>query len=152
MNTTIAHKIEVLKKIGHALDEAQITWALGGSMLLYLKGITETIHDIDLLVAEEDARHAKEILRQMGTLLPPNPKAEYRPRCFLEYVIDDVNLDLMAGFVIVQNGIAHECPLLQKDIERVQITDDCVLPLHSLAKWKQYYEWMGRTEKAAMIT
>lgn len=51
--------------------------------------------------------------------------------------------------------IAHKIKVLKKighALDEAQITDDCVLPLHSLAKWKQYYEWMGRTEKAAMIT
>lgn len=32
-------KIELLKKIAHRFNEAHVVWALGASMMLYLKGI-----------------------------------------------------------------------------------------------------------------
>ena len=35
----IRKKIELLQKIAHRFNEANIEWALGASMLLYFKGI-----------------------------------------------------------------------------------------------------------------
>ena len=43
----IQKKIELLQKIAHRFNEANIEWALGASMLLYFKGILSEFHDID---------------------------------------------------------------------------------------------------------
>ncbi len=43
----IQKKIELLQKIAHRFNEANIEWALGASMLLYFKGIISEFHDID---------------------------------------------------------------------------------------------------------
>ena len=48
-------KIELLQKIAHRFNEANIEWALGASMLLYFKGIISEFHDIDLMVSVHDA-------------------------------------------------------------------------------------------------
>ena len=42
----IQKKIELLQKIAHRFNEANIEWALGASMLLYFKGILSEFHDI----------------------------------------------------------------------------------------------------------
>ena len=54
-------KILILRRIAHTFNEANITWALGASMLLYFKGITSEFRDIDIMVANEDITSAKEI-------------------------------------------------------------------------------------------
>ena len=41
----IRKKIELLQKIAHQFNEANIEWALGASMLLYFKGIISEFHD-----------------------------------------------------------------------------------------------------------
>ena len=46
---TLNKKIELLKKIALRFNDANITWALGASMLLYFKKITIEFHDIDLM-------------------------------------------------------------------------------------------------------
>ena len=53
--TEIQKKIELLKRIAQRLNEAHVQWALGASMLLYFKGITSALHDVDLMVADHDA-------------------------------------------------------------------------------------------------
>lgn len=40
-------KLEVLTQIAHMLNESQVLWAVGGSMLLYFKGKTDVFHDIE---------------------------------------------------------------------------------------------------------
>ena len=88
-------KIFVLKKIAHILNENNITWALGASMMLYFRNVTDTFHDIDLMVCNEDAIKTKEILSSIGVLQPQNPNSKYQTKEFLEYVIDDVDVDVM---------------------------------------------------------
>ena len=50
----LTEKIDVLKSISAKFNRAGITWSLGASMLLYFKGITTTVNDIDILVADEN--------------------------------------------------------------------------------------------------
>ena len=64
----IRKKIELLQKIAHRFNEANIEWALGASMLLYFKGIISEFHDIDLMVSVHNAEQVRTILSEMGEL------------------------------------------------------------------------------------
>ena len=99
-------KLELLKGIAHRFNEAQIEWALGASLMLFLKGIVSEFHDIDLMVSVQDAERAKAILSEMGELCPPNPKPNpmYQTKTFLEFRIDSIEVDVMAGFAVVNEG------------------------------------------------
>ena len=119
-------------------------------MMLYLRGRARNVHDIDLMVDEREVERAKEVLSGMGKLMPEKEDARYQTRHYHKFVIDGTEVDLIAGFVIVKDGVAHECPLLRKDITERKDLEGAAVPLHALAVWGEYYELMGRTEKAAM--
>ena len=144
-------KITVLKRIAARFNAAGITWALGASMLLYFKRIAPEFHDIDLMVADDDAERARQLLCEMGTLLPPSPNDKYRTKCFMEFVIDGVDVDVMAGFSIVSDGIAHDCSLQKEQIVETLTLDGEVIPLQSVELWRRYYALMGRSAKVDMI-
>ena len=63
----IRKKIELLQKIAHRFNEANIEWALGASMLLYFKGIISEFHDIDLMISVHDAEQVRTILSENFT-------------------------------------------------------------------------------------
>ena len=67
----IQKKIELLQKIAHRFNEANIEWALGASMLLYFKGVTSELHDIDLMITFHDAELVRTIISEMGELHAP---------------------------------------------------------------------------------
>lgn len=75
-------KLNVLTKIAHGLNERNVVWAVGASMLLYLRGIVDVFHDIDLMVCESDVEKLKEQLLPMGVLAPPKPDQQYKTRHF----------------------------------------------------------------------
>ena len=136
-------KLAVLARIAAELRQADVTWALGASGLLYFRGLAPDFHDLDLMVALEDAGKAERILDRLGQPLPPKPNASiYRTAVFREYTVDGVEVDLMAGMVIVKDGAAHDGSLRQEDI---------AVPLHALACWRRYYALMGRAEKAKLL-
>lgn len=145
------HKLAVLCRIGELLNGADVTWAVGASLLLYLKGIAEEFHDIDLMVAESDIGRAKELLLNIGTLHPANPNAQYRTRHFLEFSVDGVDVDVMAGFVIVDGGQEHDCSLHRDQIAEHIMVGSTAVPLQSVALWREYYRLMHRDSKVAMI-
>jgi len=143
-------KLDTLRRIAETFDNEGITWAVGGSLMLFLRGIVHDFHDIDLMVDEEQAEQAKALLAAMGTLLPERPDDRYRTRHYHEFVIGGTDVDLVAGYVIVADGVAHECPLLPEDIDWRACLHGTAIPLHSLSAWHRYYTLMGRPEKAAL--
>lgn len=149
--TGLEQKLSVLAQIARVLNQNRVIWAVGGSLLLYLKGKTDTFHDLDLMVSEAQIETAKTLLSAMGVMLPPNPNAQYKTRHFLEFNIQGVDVDVMAGFVIVCKGREYDCSLLPQQIVEYKPIHGESIPLQALKDWRRYYELMGRTEKVAMI-
>ena len=121
-------KIQLLLKIAHRLNEAGVEWALGASMMLYFKDITSDFHDIDFI-----------------------PNLMYRTKTFMEFRIDSVEVDVMAGFAIVKDGKLYDCALRKEQIVEQMPLGTEVIPLQSPLLWCKYYRLMGRTKKAEMI-
>lgn len=146
-------KIELLEKIAGRFNAAHIKWALGASMLLYFKGMVSEFHDIDLMVSNEDAASVRAILSEMGQLHPasPNPNPMYRTKTFLEFSIDSIDVDVMAGFSIVHEGKLFDCSLHDEQIVELMPLGAELVPLQSPLLWCKYYRLMGRSEKADMI-
>ena len=149
--TEIEKKIEVLKQIAHRFNEAHIMWALGASMLLYFKGITEEFQDIDLMVANDDVERVRIILSEMGEIQPPNPNPKYRTKTFMEFIINSIDVDVMAGFSIISDGKIFDCSLQEEQIVEKMPLGTELIPLQSPLLWCEYYRLMGRTEKVKMI-
>lgn len=146
-------KISLLKRIAHRLNEAQVEWCLGASMMLYFKEIVSEFHDIDLMISVDDVEVVESILSEMGTLCPsdqvPNPM--YQTKCFMEYIIDAIDVDVMAGFAIVREGEVYDCSLCKEQITDQLMLEDEVIPMQSPRLWCTYYRLMGRNAKADMI-
>jgi hypothetical protein len=142
----------VLAAIAKIFNKEKIHWALGASLLLYFHHKTDTFHDIDLMVTEEDAQKARELLLKAGAEMQSGNKNEmYRTKFFFEFVMDDVDIDLMAGMIILHDGIEEDCSLDVRKIESCVELEGERIPLYSLAEWRRFYSCMGRDAKVAMI-
>lgn len=148
-----ARKLTVLARIAGALRQAEVTWALGASGLLYFHDLVPDFHDLDLMVLLPDAGRAQEVLACLGTPLPPRENASiYRTAVFREYTVDGVDVDLMAGMAIERDGTLHDCSLRREDIAGTVTVLGEAVPLHALACWRRYYALMGRREKAELLS
>lgn len=87
----------------------------------------------------------------MGTMGAASPDPQYKTRTFIEFTVDEVEIDVIAGFVIVDNGMEHDCSLKPDQITEFITIGKEHVPLQGLALWRQYYEWMGRTSKVELI-
>ena len=105
------------------------------------------------MVADRDAECVRTILSEMGESCPsesiPNPM--YRTKTFMEFLIDSVDVDVMAGFAIVKDGKVYDCALRKEQIVEKMPLGTEVIPLQSPLLWCKYYRLMGRNEKAEMI-
>ncbi len=113
----IDKKLDILSKIAEKLNEEKIVWAIGASLLLYIKGKTTEFNDIDIMVAEEDVEKLNKVLLTMGDLQQPNPNNLYKTKYFMEYLIDGIDVDIMAGFTIVKDNKEYYFPLKYNDIK-----------------------------------
>jgi predicted nucleotidyltransferase len=87
-----------LKRVVSALDEAEIPFAIGGSLASWARGGPDTTHDLDVMVRPQDAERAQRALVEAGM------RAEDPPEAWLLKVWDDeVLVDLIhhpAGLTI----------------------------------------------------
>ena len=153
MMKTVKEKLELLEKIAYYFNKENVEWALGASMLLYFNGITTEFHDIDLMVSIDDAKKVKDILLGMGKIQESNQNQDsiYRTKIFMEFVIDDIDVDVMAGLAIIYEGKLYDCSLSKEQIvEKIKLGKELV-PLQSPQLWCKYYQLMGRKEKVKMI-
>lgn len=151
--TDAGEKIELLKVIAHKFNEARIEWALGASMMLFLKGLVSEFHDIDLMVSDNDADRARNILSEMGRLCPPAsaPKPQFRSKDFMEFRIGSVDVDVMVGFGIVKDGEFFDCSLQKDQIAELLPLGSELIPLQTPELWCKYYRLMGRNEKTDAV-
>ena len=146
------HKLNVLSRIAAELNRRHITWAVGASGMLYLNGITDRFNDLDILVDEAHLQEAKAVLDTMGTLQERIPNPNFKTRHFLEYVIEGVEADVIAGFIITKDGTDHHLPFDASHIERIVSLNGQQIPLQSRSDWQHYYILLDRPNKAQMCT
>ena len=144
-------KLKVLARIGERLNAQNITWALGASALLYLKGLVPDFSDLDIMLKEEDAERAEGVFASLGHQLPAKHKPEFKTRYYRAFQIQGVAVDVMAGFTILSQGEAHYFPLKKEAIRDYAEIQGVLIPLQSLVEWRQYYELMGRWNKVEII-
>jgi 8-oxo-dGTP pyrophosphatase MutT (NUDIX family) len=144
-------KRQVLLKIAKTLNDQHITWAIGGSLLLYLHELTDHFNDIDIMTTEADVHRIDSILSALGTKKTPSIHSKYETKFFYEFEIDGVDIDVMAGMVIVKEGQAYPCDLAVLDIQKNFYMDGILLPTQTLKTWRHYYDLMGRTDKLDLI-
>lgn len=144
-------KLTILSHIAKELNQKNVTWAVGASMLLYFKGIISEFHDIDIMVAEEDVEIVKKVLLSFGSIQAPNPNIKYKTKYFLEFIVDGIDIDVMAGFIILNKGNEYYFPLKKENINDYTEVNEVKIPLQSVEEWRNYYELMGRDEKIKLI-
>ena len=69
----------------------------------------------------------------------------------MEFIIDGVDVDVMAGFTIVNNGSLIDCSLKNEEIVEFYDLEGVKIPLQSVEIWCKYYELMGRKDRVNMI-
>lgn len=147
----IENKIQVLKRIAAHFNENHITWNLGASANLYLRSIIDNFNDLDIMILEKDVDKVQTILSDIALLKDKRPSSNFGTKVFLNYEIDGIDIDIMAGFAIKYQDEMHAFPLREDvSFDTVQI-DDVTIYLEKIEVWLRYYELMERHEKVSMI-
>lgn len=62
-----------LVRVARRLNEENITWALGASMLLYYKGLVPKANDIDIVIALEHRSQLHSVSLSLSVYTSPHP-------------------------------------------------------------------------------
>ena len=139
-----------LIKISSVLNENNIKWGLGGSLLLYLHGIETSVADIDIIIDKQDVKKVEKIVENY-IHLEKDKSDIYLTEKFFSLTLDKIGIDLMVGFkVLTANGI-YSFPIGDKIVDKSIIIDQTSIHLCSLKDWLEAYTAMKRTNKIEMI-
>lgn len=142
---------QVLVKTGELLNGNHITWGVGASMLLAQYGLAENPADIDIVVALEDIETVDSLLSSLGTIKKQKEKSDiYLTDFFYEYVIDTVEIDVMAGFKIkLPDSSVFDYKFDKESIPHTFEIDGTYIPFMSLEEWYVLYQLMPNREYKA---
>ncbi|MEC5424771.1 hypothetical protein QGM71_14890 [Virgibacillus sp. C22-A2] len=144
--------LKTLSFIGDRLSNKNITWGVGGSLLLSFYKIIDKSNDIDILVDETNATKLNEIMSSIGKpkeALSSNP---FRTMNFSKYRINGTDIDVMGGFAIQHEEGIYKISLQQESIVTHKKINGVDIPLCSLEDWYILY-WLipNKQEKASLI-
>lgn len=146
-NLEMTPLLAALAKIAGALNARHITWAIGGSTLLSVYGIVDAPNDLDLLVDEADISAAVEALNTLGQQITWEPSEEFCSHFFVEFVVEGIEVDVMAGLTIKLNDGGHYTyPFSQESIAGYTHIYGIAVPLTSLQDWHMLYSMMAHRE------
>jgi hypothetical protein len=138
--------IDVLTDLASRFNNEGVTWAVGGSLLLYFYDILEEPKDIDLVIAPKDKEVVFKILRNSGEELETKEVPNYKTGVFGKFNVDGIEVDIIGDFYIkVSNGY-YLHPFSSKNLEIVKRNDKTIY-LDSLDNWLKTYEAMGDPKK-----
>jgi hypothetical protein len=144
---------ESLLKIAKILNEAEVTWGVGASLMLHSLGIVEEVNDIDIMVAIKDKDKAVKVLEKIANHIPTPQKDEYETRYFGTFEVDGTDLDVMSGFRIKHSDGVYEFPMDEQSVVKNEVIDGIRIPYTSLEDWLVAYMIMIKREsKVKLIT
>jgi hypothetical protein len=86
----------------------QIKYFVGGSMMLYLRGVEVDVHDIDIFVDEMDYSRACHLLDHIAQPVEKEPNSLYQTTYFQMYQMGDISIDIMSEFKIsIKDALFH---------------------------------------------
>ncbi len=143
---------QTLSRIGKALTEAGVGWAVGASVLLNRYNLAENPNDLDLLVCVEGAEKAAGLLAAMGETIPCVQSATYATRFFRKFRIDGTDVDMMAGFAINHPEGRYEYVFDDVSVASLEEMECAPVPFAALEDWYVVYQLIpGKEYKAVRI-
>lgn len=144
---------DTLVVIARALNQADVHWRIGASVLLYYHGLVDAPHDIDIMISEADADVVASILGGLGREAPGDPaRSLYSTSRFLEYIVDGTDVDVMAGFAIKHDSGTYVFPFDDRSVTMRKSVEGVTIPFSSLEDWYVLYQLIpGREPKVKLI-
>lgn len=134
--------IEQLTALAKILNEHDILWVVGASLVLKRYGLVDEPRDIDLIIAPESILETIEVLDSVAQRKSIPIKSEYKTKYFLVYEFMGVDVDVMSGFRILHGDKIYQFPFDDKSIASVDILGGESVNYGSLEDWYVAYHLM----------
>lgn len=143
---------DTLSCIGKKLNDSNIVWGVGASILLNKFGLIDKPNDIDIFIDIKDIEKADEILKSLGEKKLWERTATYSTKCFYEYVINGFDVDVIAGLRVNHSSGVFEYIFDHNSILEYGIINGVNIPFTSLEDWYVIYQLIpNREAKVKMI-
>ena len=141
-----------LSYIGKKFNEKRIMWGVGASILLNNYGLIDKPNDIDILVDLKDIEKADKVLKSIGKKIVCEKTDIYSTKYFYEYVVNNFDVDVMAGLSINYDNGIFKYIFDQSSISEIKVINGVNIPLTSLEDWYVIYQLIPNREiKVSMI-
>ncbi|NEU04905.1 hypothetical protein [Clostridium senegalense] len=133
----------VLKEVSAILNKLNCLWAVGGSLVLYNKGLWECPNDIDILINFKDVEKVKNVMDVRYEKLELKYKDSFKTKAFFGYKINGINIEFMGDFKIISNDNVYSFLLDEKTIVDKMDIGGVKVNVSSLEDWIVAYYLMG---------
>lgn len=132
------------------LNDHNIKWAIGASMLLALEGYNTEVHDIDIHVLLDDNNKLQDLLKDMNYYIK-SPNQQYATKYFYTVTYNLIEIDILLGFIVHYDGLTYSFPFTKDTPLKIYQIENTTLYLASISEWKNAYTAMKRTDKLALL-
>lgn len=141
-----------LSYIGEKLNSSGVLWGVGASILLNQFGLVDKPNDIDIFVHIQDIEKVDEILKGIGEKKIYEKTNIYSTKFFYEYIINNIDVDVMAGFAVNHDNGVFRYTFDHSSISILKKINGVAIPFTSMEDWFVIYQLIpNREAKVKMI-
>ncbi|WP_055668196.1 hypothetical protein [Desnuesiella massiliensis] len=141
----------VLLKIAKLLNQENILWGVGDSMLLWCYELVEEYNKISIIIAEKDIRKVNMLLSDLGIRTQKEKICFYDSAFFQQYQTEGIIIDVISGPIIYSHGKVYRYSFDEKSIPHYTRICGENIPLTTLEEWYILYSMMPQGESRAKL-
>jgi hypothetical protein len=137
MNRELKH---VLFEVSQKFNDLPIIYGVGASTMLKLRGIDISVHDIDIMVKDDQYILAYECLKTFCDEQIVEPSNLFKTLHFKRFNYKGIDIDLMSGM-----GIVHESGIFKYNFdvaEKCFDLENISIPICFMEDWFVFYHLM----------
>ena len=130
---------EVLLKIVDEFSKGNISWGLGCSANLFLRGIVDEFHDYDLIVDAKDVPKAKKIMENLkAKFIGTGGNGFCESDQYWHYQLGIVDIEIISGFRVRTYGSEYVYSYNPKEIDICTIYEENKITIPMIPMEAQY--------------
>ena len=116
---------EVFFKIITNFSKSGIVWGIACSMNLFLRGIVDEFHDLDLIVDGEDIHKVKKIMDKLGArIIGTGGNGYCESEHYYHYQLGRVDIDVISGFKVRTFGTEFIYRIRSKEVDYTTLYEE----------------------------
>ena len=148
MNNDKSNLLDSIQQIRDLFELNQIKYFVGGSMMLFLRGVEVDVHDIDIMVDQMDYIRASHLIGSIAKAVEKEPSSIYQTTYFQMYQMGDISIDIMAEFkVSIKDDALFHYPSFMLVGEVIVHPRVGSMMLMLLEDWLVIYQLIHRPQK-----